>query len=99
VLVGRVTEISGGRLLDALAELERAEQRVGICKAYAHIARMIDGDRQEELLSLLDCLEEAEERLIEAHDKAGEASEVLMGLIDPRGVLRGQPALGPAAEG
>lgn len=94
--MARVTEIRGGALLDALAEVERAEQQVGVCKAYAHLARLAAEGRQAEVLALLDA---AEASLLDAHDRACDASEALLELLDPEGRLQGAPVLGPAAEG
>jgi hypothetical protein len=96
--MGRVTEIGASALLDAIADVERAEQRVGVAKAYVHLGQLVREGRQAELLALLEGLEQAEEALLDAHDKACETSEVLMALLDPGGSLRGGPVLGPAAE-
>lgn len=95
--MAKVTELDMRQFRTALAQVERAEQKVGACKMLVHLLEMQRGGRQEEVMELL---LGAEEALLQAHDQAGDASEELLNLVDPNKLREGRPILqGDAAEG
>lgn len=91
--MGHVTEIEQDPLVVALGRAEEAAQKVGICKAFVHLARLLEQDRLEEVIEVVDDLEYAEGALAEALEQSRGAAEALCAL------LAGRPARAPAAEG